>query len=80
MNDVGLLMMGSVSWAVKSWSPGWPLHVGHDFAAELLIGFLEEVGEAHGIVADHVGEDGGLLEAEVLVGVGRGGGTLLKDR
>ena len=56
---------------------GTVLHVADDLAAELLVGLLEEVGEAHGVVADHVGEHGGLLEAESLVDVGRGGGALI---
>ena len=76
-HDVGLLAdeLGELGGEVLV--AGAVLHIGNEFAADLLKGLFEEVGEAHGVVVGDVGKDGGLLVAEVLVGVGRGGGTLI---
>jgi len=56
---------------------GAVLEVGHHFATQLLEGAGEEAGQAHGVVVGHVHEHGGLAQAQVLIGIGGGSGTLI---
>ena len=49
---------------------------GHDFAAQLGEGLVEEAGQAHGIVVGHVDQKSGLLEAQILEGIGGSTGAL----